>query len=163
MDDTPKRIVAFVKRYPGVHVREIERQLGLPDRLVAYHVPALIGSGRVLLRSNAGYARLYPAAWRRRRDKTLDRVAALRHPVAHAVATRLAVAAARHGELARQIGVPKASVSYHLHALAALGLVNRERRGRRRLYAPTSALGPLLAALEPLPPRGFDVLDDLVG
>ena len=164
------QVLGFVKRYPGVHVRAVERELGLSSRLAAYHLQQLEGEGSVQCVHETGYSRYFPAVGKPRWSR--DDVAFLclmRRPAA----LRITLLLAAQGPLGRadlgsRLDLARASVSYHLGQLADAGVVVSDLEGRRllhRLADPEATLGRL-ASFTPLPDdlEPFDAMwQDLLG
>jgi predicted transcriptional regulator len=163
------QVLAVVRRYPGVHVRAVERELHLSSRLAAYHLEQLEADGRVQCIHETGFSRYFPAVGKPRWSK--DDVAFLclmRRPAA----LRITLLLASQGplprtELGRQLDLARASVSYHLGQLLDAGVLASDPDGRRLLYRladPAGTLGrlanftPLPDALEPFDAMWHDLL-----
>ena len=164
------QVLGFVQRYPGVHVRAVERELHLSSRLAAYHLEQLEREGRVQCVHETGFARYFPAVGKPRWSK--DDVAFL-CLMRRAAAMRITVLLAGQGalgraELGQKLDLARASVSYHLGQLIDAGVVTSEMEGRRRVYRladPEATLGRL-ANFTPLPDdlEPFDAMwQDLLG
>ena len=170
MTEVRAQVLAFVRRYPGVHERAMERGLGLSSRLAAYHLQQLEAEGAVQRVQEAGFARYFPAVGKPKWSKAdLEFLCLMRR----AVALRMTVLLAAKGplsrdELATGLSLARASVSYHLDQLKAAGVVAAEPAGRRMLYRladPEATLGRL-ANFTPLPDdlEPFDAMwQDLLG
>src|SRR5581483_2219332 len=75
------QVLGFVLDYPGVHAREVERRLGLSERLASYHLLALEQEGLLRRLDQGGYARFYPQeAARRLTRKDFDFIGLMRRP-----------------------------------------------------------------------------------
>lgn len=150
-----EQVLAFVGRYPGIHVREIERQLGLPSRLAAYHLEQLEQEGKVQCVHQPGYSRYFPAVgkprWSRRE---MEFLCLMRHAVALRITVLLlSEQELAQGDLARRLDLAKASASYHLTMLLKADLVTVRKDGRRSLYSlkdPGHVVG-MLANFTPIP------------
>ncbi|HEV8359787.1 MAG TPA: winged helix-turn-helix transcriptional regulator [Candidatus Thermoplasmatota archaeon] len=157
MTGSPLRsaILGFVERYPGVHVREVERQLGLSSKLAAYHVEALRDEGRIDVLRERGYTRLVARATARRLSQAEVAFICLmrRPPALHLVLLLLQEPELPQGELARRLRLAKASASYHLAALGEAGVVRGRSEGRQRLYRLSDPAWArrTLARFEPVP------------
>lgn len=150
-----QQVLGFVRQYPGVHVRALERQLGLSSRLAAYHLGQLESEGAVQCVHEAGFARYFAAVGKARLSADDVRFVCL---MRRAAALRIVVLLAGGGpstrdELGRRLGLARASVSYHLAMLADAGLVASRLDGRRRAYALLDEAATLgrLANFTPLP------------
>ena len=149
------QVLQAVRRYPGIHVREIERRLGLPSRLAAYHLEQLQADGEVQCMHEPGFARYFPSLgkpkWTRREMQFLG---LMRHSVALRITVLLlSEGGLPQGQLAKRLDLAKASASYHLALLEKAGLTQVRRDGRKRIYSlvdPAHVRG-LLANFTPIP------------
>lgn len=155
MTEARDQVLAFVRHYPGVHVREIERQLAMPSKLATYHLTALEASGEVERIQEKGYARFLP---RVTKPRWHARDIAFLCLMRRAVAFRITLLLLSHGELtpsslARALTLAKPSTTYHLHLLEDDGIVTVQARGRERWYrlADPARVRGLLANFTPLP------------
>jgi predicted transcriptional regulator len=149
------QVQQMVTDFPGVHVREMERHLGLSSRLAAYHLEALEGDGAVQRVQEAGYARYFPALGRPkwgRRDVAF--LCLMRRAAAfHVTLLLLAEGELGRFDLARRLRLAPASVSYHLDLMQGAGVVAARTAGRKRLYALADEkyVRGMLANFTPLP------------
>ncbi len=155
MESVRERVLGFVRAYPGVHAREVERRLQLSSRLASYHLEALQEHGQVQCLEETGYSRFFPAVghprWSRREMQFLSLMR-------RQVSLRIVILLAQEGEstrerLAGRLNLARASVSHHLALLAEGGLLRAEQRGRERIVRladPRHTLG-MLANFTPLP------------
>lgn len=133
-------VLRFVIRYPGVHVRELERQLELSSKLASYHLDALDEEGLVRRLRVDGYVRWIDS---RTGDRLPEADLRLLCHLRRAPAFRIAGELLAHGELpanrlVKPLGLAKASVSYHLKALLADDIVRARVEGRERWYSLTA-------------------------
>jgi predicted transcriptional regulator len=164
------QVLAFVKRYPGVHVRAVERELRLSSRLAAYHLEQLEGEGRVQCVHETGFSRYFPAVGRPRWSKEDVAFLCLMRRTAALRITLLLAAQGPMGraDLGQRLDLARASMSYHLGQLLDAGVVASDQEGRKLLYRladPESTLGRL-ANFTPLPDdlEPFDAMwQDLLG
>lgn len=155
--DVRQRVYEAVRRYPGIHLREIERQTGVSAPLAQYHLRKLAEDAFVEHHEQGGYARYYPTAKGKSARVTkedLPLVGLLREEVPlHVVLLLLDRGPMTHTELVGELRIAKSTVSYHLTKLAEagvvvrasntakLGLADRERVYRLLLaYRPTQGL-----------------------
>lgn len=164
------RVLGFVRRYPGVHVRAVEREMALSSRLAAYHLEQLEGEGRVQRVQEAGFARYFAAVGRPRWPQDdLRFLCLMRRAAAMRIVLRLAAEEELdRAELAERLDLARASTSYHLALLQDVGLVASRREGRKVLYrlADVPATLGRLANFTPLPDdlEPFDAMwHDLLG
>lgn len=148
-------VLGFVTRYPAAHVREIERQLNLSSKLASYHLDALEAKDLVKRVEADGYVRWIATKGGARLSESDLRV--LCH-LRRAPAFRIAGELLAHGELpqnrfGKALGLAKASVTYHLKALLADGIVLVRVEGRERLYrlGDPAQVRRIVTAFEPIP------------
>jgi len=152
---TRRHIYDHLLRLPGDHFRSIARSLGLAVGTATHHLEVLMREGLLGLERSNGRARYYP----RGSDAETDRnrlfmrhwnYRDLRLRILYALARR---PGARVSEVARELGVSRQLVSYHLARLGELDLVRREGDGYRALPAPVETIpdGPVRVAPAKLP------------
>lgn len=150
---TADAILACVQRYPGIHLRGVERELGVSSALVHYHVKQLEAKGLLVSALVGGYLRLYPkdAARPLAGDETL---AVLREEVPlHVVLLLLERGSITQSELVESLGLAKSTVSYHVDKLVSRGLlVRREKASEISLRLKDARrVRKLLASYSPTP------------
>jgi predicted transcriptional regulator len=122
---TSDRIRALVLQFPGLHLREIARQLDIGLALVQYHLPHLVESGAVQVQDVDGTQRLFAA------KHPLDReaLASLRDPGRLQICLALLERGTqRHTDLQKITGLGKSTLSFHLKRLERGGLVIRDNQ-----------------------------------
>lgn len=135
--DTRARIYDAVRRYPGIHIRGIERETGLSAQLVLYHLKRLTDDAFVELNEQGGYTRYYPTSKGKSAAVTpadMPLIGLMREEVPlHIALLLLDNGAMTHGDLVVATGVAKSTLSYHLAKLAEAGVVEREGGGSTKL------------------------------
>lgn len=163
-------LYAAVRRYPGIHVRGLERYVGVSAPLVLYHLKRLLAEGFVESHDQRGYARYFPTAKKKasrvtKRDLAL--VGVLREEVPlHVVLLLLDAGPLAHADLVDRLGIAKSTLSYHLAKLAEVGIVEREPGSARVRLADRDRIYALLLAYDPTPDlldAFHDLWDDLYG
>jgi predicted transcriptional regulator len=120
-----RRIYAFVEEHSGSHLREISRRCAVPLGTALYHLDRLEVEGLLSVRRDGRYKRYFPAYGMGRREK--DLISAFRHAVPRRIAVALLDAhAATQRELCARIGVSRSTLSFHVNALIAQGILRRE-------------------------------------
>ncbi|MGQ0536965.1 MAG: winged helix-turn-helix transcriptional regulator [Methanobacteriota archaeon] len=164
------RILEVVRRYPGIHVREIERQLGVSSALASYHVRKLAEAGRIRIETQGEFHRCYAedAPGTRRRTAEDERLlGVLRQPAAlKIVLLLLSEERVQNKDVAERLGITKGTASYHLANLVEEGIVRRASEGRGFELVDAEGLHDLLADFSPAPGvlEEFAALwDDLYG
>lgn len=168
--DVRKRVYDAIRRYPGIHVRGLERNVGVSAALVSYHLKKLVEEGFVEAHEQGGYARYYPTSKGESARVTgadLPLVGLLREEVPlHVALLLLDHGPLTHGELVEKLGVAKSTASYHLAKLAEMGIVERMPGSPKLRLAQRDRIYRLLLAYNPTPDllKSFaDLWDDLYG
>lgn len=128
-------IHAAVTKFPGIHLRELERITGESAALISYHMEKLVAEGFAAVREHGGYTRFFPTTkGKATRLKPEDQVwvGMLREQVPlHIVLVLLDDGPLPHGAIVEKVGVAKSTLSYHLAKLAQAHIVVREGRSIR--------------------------------
>ena len=151
-----RRILDLVHRYPGLHLRELQRRAQTSVMLVEYHLNVLERLDLVTSSDEGGYRRFFPARGARvplgKQEKTW--LGMLRQPVPLGIALYLLEHEhAQHKDLTDVVPVTKSTLTYHLKNMEAAGLLVRHPPGtgrELRLADPARVLA-LLRAYEPTP------------
>ena len=130
-------LLSFVQRYPGVHLREIRRRLGIPIGTLDYHLYRLGREGLVLVRFQGGYKCCYPALSQNgtgpipESQKLL--LALLRQPVPRALLLHLYLeGSSSPAVLGEALDTTGPNLSYFLRRLEHAGVIAREGQGAQR-------------------------------
>lgn len=168
--DVRKRVYDAVRRYPGIHVRGIERNLGISAALSQYHLRKLEEAEYVECSDQGGYMRYYPTSKGKSAEVTeADQpiVGVLREEVPlHIVLLLLDHGPMTHTQLVDQVGVAKSTVSYHLAKLAELRIIEREPGTAALRLVERDRIYRLLLAYHPTPDLRdvfADLWEDLYG
>ena len=131
-------LLSFVQRFPGVHLREIRRRLGIPIGTLDYHLYRLGKQGLISVRLQGGYKVCFPETPIGEGppipepDKVL--IALLRQPVPRAILLQVylegATSPQRLGEAIQTTGP---NLSYFLKRLEVTGTIRREGQGTGRV------------------------------
>lgn len=153
--DVRAQVYDAVRRYPGIHLREIERQTGVSATLAQYHLRKLAEDGYVESHEQGGYVRHFPTAKgksARVMPEDVPLVGLLREEVPlHVVLLLLDKGPLTHAELVAELGIAKSTVSYHLAKLAEAGLVERAGADARLRLTDRERVYRLLLAYRPTP------------
>jgi DNA-binding MarR family transcriptional regulator len=129
--DNPHRqaIMQAVESQPGVHYRELVRNVGLPGGTVKHHLDKLVEGGLVTVVAGPGYSCYFKPGTEDRR--LMESVAVLKSPVAWGILEAVrSEGGTTASEVARRLGVTPPTVHHHLKRLEQAGLVRRQRKGR---------------------------------
>lgn len=131
--ETRRRVFQFIRAHPGLHLRALERRLGIALGNLRYHLDYLERENFVTSRSD-GYRKTYFSA----RDVYLldrDRLALLRQRVPRRIILHLVLTPTSSFEDLRDlVGVSKSTLSFHLKKLTETGVVTVRRREGRNEY-----------------------------
>lgn len=148
-------IFGFVRAHPAVHVRELERQLGLSNKLAIHHLQRLEEEGRVARVEHDGYTRFLDTQTASRlAPEDLDVLCIARRPPAlRALVHLVTQGESPQNHITRTVGLAKSSVTYHLRLMERAGIVHARSEGRERRYrlAEPARVRELLRRFPPLP------------
>lgn len=159
--DMRRRILLLVERFPGLHLREVQRRMQTSAMLAEYHLNILERMGLITSEEQGGYRNFFPA---RNLPTPLDAtdkrwLALLRRPVVLRITLALLESGpVRPTRLARMVGLPSSTAMYQLRVLKQAGFVvqgDDAGSSRIRLADPKQVLD-LLRAYHPVP----DALSD---
>lgn len=161
--DTRKLVHDTVVRYPGIHLRNVERTVGISTALANYHLKKLAEAGFVEAHEQGGYARFYPTSKGKAVQVTpedLPILGLLREEVPlHVALLLLDHGPQTHAELHAQIGTAKSTLSYHLAKLAEAGIIDRAPGSPKLRLVDRDRIYRLLLTYTPTP----DLLDAFAG
>jgi DNA-binding MarR family transcriptional regulator len=156
-------LLSFVQRYPGVHLREIRRRLGIPIGTLDYHLYRLGKEGLISIRFSGGYKCAYPAVVPEIGgpipDPDQQLLALLRQSVPRSLLLHLYLdGPSPPSGLALDLSTTPQNLSYFLKRLEMAGVILREGSGseRRVRLVDSKRVHALLLQFPPLPE---DVVD----
>ena len=118
------KMLALVKRFPGLHLRDLARRANLSEALAGYHLQAMEKEGFVQSRFDDFYRRFYPVQSAAPTPADQPLLGLLRQRVAADIAVHLLEQSpATHAALTKKLGIAKSTLSYHISKLEATGLV----------------------------------------
>lgn len=121
-----RRLLAVVRQYPGLHIREAARQLDTSMALVEYHVSLLEPSDLLRVERGDRYARLYAAGARQPNERERRQLAVVRQRIPLQVTLYvLDRGASKHGDIAEALDLSKSKLSFHLRKLETAGVIHK--------------------------------------
>jgi len=123
------RIKLLVSLQPGLHLREIQRQVGLSFSSTRYHIDKLARQGEVDRVEDKGYSRIYPPG-----TDSKDRIllSLVRRKTDHKILSCFLVENnLTQQRLTEVTGLSKSTISEHLATFLELGLVRAQVREQR--------------------------------
>src|ERR1051325_1662095 len=153
--ETRKRVYEAVRKYPGIHLRNLERQLGMSAPLVQYHLKRLLEEGFVQVNEQGGYARYSPTSKGKsarvtKRDVPILGLLREEAPL-HVALLLLDHGPKTHAEIVEATGIGKSTLSYHLAKLAPARIVERVPNSPKLRLADRDRIYRLLLAYNPTP------------
>lgn len=145
-----RTIYDFISKHPGIHMREMERELAMPPGLLSYHLDYMVKRD-VLKVEGDGYRKYYfPADRYHMKDRriiSLLRQESYRKIIIHI----LMQGPSSFRDLQDDLQVSKSTLSYHLKRLASHGLVVVNRQEKESIYRlqDEHCVADLLIALRP--------------
>ena|SRR5208283_1273988 len=134
LDSTQRRIFDYIAAHPGVHLRQICRELGLAMGDVQYHIHRLEREGRISSVRRGLYRFFYPSALFGDKQRDMLGMLSLETP-RELLLNIVEKPDSGQDELARATGVSQPTVSWHLKRLVDLGIVERRQTGRSVTYS----------------------------
>jgi len=115
------RVKQQVSLSPGVHLRELQRILGISFNSTRYHVDRLTEAGEIVRVEEGGYSRLYPSGTSRA-ERTLFAIVRgeTDRKILSSLATNITLS---NKQLIDLTGLAKSTVSEHIADLVQLGIV----------------------------------------
>lgn len=131
--ETRRGIYDLVLARPGVHFREIKRELDLPTGALEYHLHFLEDHGLLTSRMEGRYKRFYVTGEMEPRDKEV--LGLLRQEMPRRVLTYLMLhPCSTHKRILRSFDVAPSTLSFHLKKLVEADLVMGVPVGRQTEY-----------------------------
>jgi predicted transcriptional regulator len=121
------RVKQLVSLSPGVHLRELQRLLGMSFNSTRYHVDRLTKAGEIIRVEEGGYSRLYPAGTNKA-ERTLFAIvrAESDRKILSSLANNVTLSNKQLIDLTR---LAKSTVSEHLADLVRKGIVKTRQIG----------------------------------
>lgn len=124
-----QEILQTVQQSPGIHFREVQRQIGCSSTTLNYHIEDL----ELKERNIRGYRRFYPQQVSEELERPL---AALNHDVRGLMLSEMQDGVSQK-ELVETLDLSKATVSSHIKVLREDGVVEEEKDGRSKKIFPS--------------------------
>jgi len=130
---TRQTIFEFVRDTPGMHLRGVQQELGIPLGTVEYHLRELVRLGLVTEREDGIYRRYYVAGQLGGVDREL--IAALRPEIPRRIVMHLLLnPGLNFGQVKAAFDISGSTLHYHLKKLEKRGVIERRREGRETFF-----------------------------
>lgn len=172
---TRQQVYQLVNEHPGLHLRELARQLDLRTSHAEYHLHQLTKAGLVKTEQTEGYKRYFVAIEPNRElpegavqpeDRPWLSLLRQERPL-EIVAHLLQEGPGQMGEIADSMDIARSTLSYHVDKLEAQDIVERARRGNQRYVQLSDRERTIRLLVQHQPPEdlvaGFEQLWDDVG
>lgn len=130
--ESRRRIYAYIERQPGRYLREMQRALDMPMGALEYHLAQLEAAQLVTVLKEEK-KRYFPA----RMDRIDKHVLAVlrQDGLRRVVVMLLSERELTHEELLQRLACPPSTLSYYMRRLCDVGMVDRQKTGRRTSYS----------------------------
>ena len=119
--DNRSRILGLVCQNPGIHLRELQRSLGVSFNAIRYNTEKMSHSGEIACEKSSGYTRFYPPDISER-DRMVYSLS--RNSTTFKIMLELGTSGQlTNKELAERTGFAKSTISEHVHELMGANLV----------------------------------------
>lgn len=130
--ETRKRIYEHIIKSPGLHLREIQRQLQIPLTVCEYHLNYLIEKQLLNAKDDKYFRRYYPANFS---AKEKEIIACLRQENPRKIVLFLLQNENTfHRDIVQSLRLPPSTVSFYLNYLAEHSVISKIRFGRETKY-----------------------------
>lgn len=163
--DTRRDLYELIMKYPGLHMREIHRQLDMPIALVEYHLNFMEKSEVVQSIEEGGYRRYYVHS-----DREKDITARIGHPermilglLRQEIPLKIILfllnnKQASHTVIASHLNISPSKLSYHLNKLLKYNIIKKLGRPDGKGYIIENEKDILRLLMTHKPPH--DMLDE---
>lgn len=127
-----KKIYALIEATPGIHLRELQRRLGLPVATLEYHLSYMMRRKIVFGEADGHYRRYYTKPLDVEDRKVLSALRQKR--MREIVLLTLANGKAKYQFLADSLKLPHSTLSFYLKYLVGKGILVREKVGYENVY-----------------------------
>lgn len=126
-------IYNHILKHPGLHEREIARQLKIPLSTLDYHLYLLRRKELIVCKSDGHYTQYYAEGKISSKDEKL--LGIVRQKVPRKIIIFLLVnISLTHKEICSHLGLAASTTSFHLNKLVSLEVINRTVVGRETIF-----------------------------
>lgn len=131
---TRRTIYKHILKNPGLHERELARQLNVALSTIDYHLYYLKKKELIITKTDGHYTQYYASGKVGEKDKKL--LAVLRQKAPRKIIIFLLLNnLSFHRDICNHLRLAPSTTSFHLNKLVDLEFINRSERGRETLYA----------------------------
>ena len=126
------RIYEFIKKNPGLHLRELQRRLNLPLTSLEYHIDYMVRKNVLFKESGKHYSRYYA---RHLDDEDKKILKSLRQKrLREIVIILLQKEKAKYSFLLRILDIPPSTLSFYLKYLIKNKIISKNKIGYENIY-----------------------------
>jgi predicted transcriptional regulator len=130
---TRRKIYNFILKHPGLHERELGRQLNLPLSTLDYHLYHLKKRDLIIGKSDGHYTQFFIAGKVGTKDKKI--ITVLRKNVSRKLIMFLLLnEKANHKSIRNHLGLAASTTSFHLNKLVDLEIIEYSQIGRETKF-----------------------------
>ena len=123
----------YILKTPGIHLRDLSRQIQIPKTTTLYHLRYLIKHDLLIAKEDTHYTRYYATKKVGTREKTI--LSIIRQETPRRITLFLFLYPEHTREdIARETGKAPSTISYHLKTLITLNVIEQNRLGHRYIY-----------------------------
>lgn len=128
-----KKLIDIIKNKPGIHFREIFREVDIAMGELEYHLHILEKMELISKTTNTYYTRYYPAYELGVEDKRI--MALLRQEMLREILIFIiSTDKPSHGDITKKFNLLKSTTSFYLDKLLKPRIIEKEKSGRKVIY-----------------------------
>ncbi len=131
--ETRKSVYDCISRFPGIHLRELQRRLEMPIGLLNFHIEYLLRNELIVEKTERYYKRYYIAGKFGSEDKRV--LSALRQQNPRRIVLYLLLhPGSTHKRILGEFDLNPSTLSFYLKDLIDKGIIKRKKSGRESIY-----------------------------
>ena len=129
-----KKLFLFIRDHPGVHFRQLERDIGMNRGTLTYHLDTLVHEGKLVTLENSGYSRYFENSGK---YSLFERkiLSSLNNDRRFAIVRMLMSSPVRMEDFKQNLGMSGPAIAWHLNRMRSDKIVNPRGAGRNITYA----------------------------
>lgn len=131
--ETRRSVYEFIAKFPGIHLRELQRKLEMPIGLLNFHLEYLVNNELIVEKTERYYKRYYIAGKFGSEDKRV--LSALRQQNPRRIVMYLLLHPdSTHKIILGEFDLNPSTLSFYLKDLIDKGIITRRKAGRKSIY-----------------------------
>lgn len=128
-----ERVLQFIQKNPGCHLREIKRELDISMGTVQYHLNLLEKEGKIISEKQYLYKNYFPVGLFKQNEKNILRVLKL-ETSRDIIMFIIEKSNPTQTEIVEKLGISAASTSWNLSRLIESGMIGERKDGKFKRY-----------------------------